>query len=431
MLLNIDAKLNLSQIDLGMKSFTYSTQLSTQFINHLGDHILYSGTHFKFCNLFQTCLAQDCPCIQTHLYAGKQSLELGEPYVFMCPTGLTHIAMAVSFDQSHKGTLLAGPFLMHELDELIVEDLYKKYPLPDPLKNQFSIYLASLPCITPQMTRYYAHLLGCIASSIMLEDFYNIHENQMRLLQQRQINEHIQYQKHVTDNDFSYPYTKEKELLYAVKSGDTATACSLLNDLLGHIFFSHGQDLSRIKPRVLELCTILSRAVLESTGKVDETLSLNALFLDRLTQAETLDDLSFLLQKIIRQFSEEILGLNTGSNSTSIRRAISYIHTHYGEAVTLSDVASYVNLNISYFSTIFKKETGSSFSQYLNLTRIEHSKLLLNNTELSILDIALEVGFDTDSYFCTVFKKLVGVSPKQYKQQALAPYQTPQPNASS
>lgn len=425
MFLNVDSKLNLSQIDLGMKSFTYSTQLSTQFINHLGDLILHSGNHFQFCKLFQCCTAHNCPCIQTHICAGKQSLELGEPYVFMCPTGLTHIAMAVSLDHSYKGSLIAGPFLMHELDDLIVEDLYKKYQLPTHLKEQFSTYLASLPCITPQMTRYYAHLLGCIASSIMLEDFYTIHETQMRLLQQRQINETIQYQKHTTDNDFSYPYTKEKELLYAVKSGDTPTACSLLNDLLGHIFFSHGQDLSKIKPRVLELCTILSRAVLESTGKIDETLSLNAVFLEKLTYADTLDDLSFLLQKIIRQFSEEILGLNISSNSASIRRAINYIHTHYSEAITLTDVASHVNLNISYFSTVFKKETGSSFSQYLNMTRIEHSKLLLNNTDLSILEVALEVGFDTDSYFCTVFKKRVGISPKQYKQQALSAYQTP------
>ena len=327
--------------------------------------------------------------------------------------------MAVSVNMTLNVTSSVDSIRMHELYELNVEDLYSKYSLPKKYKMQFSAHLACLPCVTPQMARYYAHLIGCVASSIMLEDFYNIHENQMRSLQQRQINENIQYKKHVEDYDLSYPYTKEKELLQAVKSGDTATACSILNDLLGHIFFSHGNDLSILKPRVLELCTILSRAVLESTGRVDETLCLNSVFLEKLTHAETLEDVSYLLQKIIRHFSDEILGVNKSSNSALIRRVINYIHTHFTEPITLTDAAHYVSLNTSYLSTIFKKETGYSFSQYLSMTRIEHSKLLLKNTDFSILDVAIEVGFDSDSYFCTVFKKFVGISPKQYKNQVL------------
>ena len=411
----MDTSINLNEIDFGMKSFTYSTNLHVLLINALGDALLSSGSPCSFCQLFQTHCSNDCPCSQTHLYASKQAFTLGEPYIFMCPIGFTHIAMAISIENAYKAAFIAGPFLMDEHDECLISDLYKKYHLPETLKPLFEDYLFTIPIISPQITHYYAHLIECIASSIMLKHFYSLQENQQRTLQQRRISEMLQHQKDSSDLSFSYPYFKEKELLNAVRSGDTPTACALLNDLLGHIFFSYGNNLNIIKPRVLELCTLLSRTVVETTQNIDETLSLNSLFLQQLTEVNDLDSLCFLLEKIIRQFTEDVLQMSHTANSSIIRRAINYMNTYYSTAITLSDVASHVNLNPSYFSTLFKKETGYSFSQFLNMTRIEHSKLLLRNTDASIIDVALDVGFDTDSYFCTVFKKIVGLSPKHYR----------------
>ena len=63
-----------------------------------------------------------------------------------------------------------------------------------------------------------------------------------------------------------------------------------------------------------------------------------------------------------------------------------------------------------------KKEVGVSFSNYLNKIRIEQSKLLLKNTDSSIVEIAMEVGFEDQSYFSKVFKNLTKMTPKQYRQ---------------
>ena len=59
---------------------------------------------------------------------------------------------------------------------------------------------------------------------------------------------------------------------------------------------------------------------------------------------------------------------------------------------------------------------GVSFSNYLNKIRIEQSKLLLKNTDFSIVEIAMEVGFEDQSYFSKVFKNLTKMTPKQYRQ---------------
>ena len=83
--------------------------------------------------------------------------------------------------------------------------------------------------------------------------------------------------------------------------------------------------------------------------------------------------------------------------------------------ITLDETAEHVHLHPSYFSTLFKQSTGSSFKEYLNMVRIEESKRLLANTDFSIIDIAIAAGFEDQSYFSKVFKKYTGITPKQYR----------------
>ena len=99
-----------------------------------------------------------------------------------------------------------------------------------------------------------------------------------------------------------------------------------------------------------------------------------------------------------------------------IHQSIQYLNTHYNEHITLEDMARKVYLSPSYFSRIFKKETGISFSSYLNRVRIEHSKELLRHQNLRLTDIALLSGFEDQSYFTKVFKKVTGTTPLHYRE---------------
>jgi AraC-like DNA-binding protein len=75
-----------------------------------------------------------------------------------------------------------------------------------------------------------------------------------------------------------------------------------------------------------------------------------------------------------------------------------------------------VGLNPTYFSTLFKKEMGVTFSNYILNVKIDHAKRLLKNTNMSLISIAIELGFDNQSYFSNVFKKATNMTPKQYRQ---------------
>lgn len=108
--------------------------------------------------------------------------------------------------------------------------------------------------------------------------------------------------------------------------------------------------------------------------------------------------------------------LSYNDYSYHISKAQNYIHSHYNEPITLDSLAQYLGLNKSYLCTIFKKVTKDSFCNYTNKVRIEESKKLLANTNDSMLDIALAVGFNSASYFNTIFKKLEGTTPLEYKK---------------
>ena len=98
-----------------------------------------------------------------------------------------------------------------------------------------------------------------------------------------------------------------------------------------------------------------------------------------------------------------------------VKKAINYMDGRYNEEISLSDISEYLNINKSYFCSIFKTETGKTFTQYLNEVRIEKSKHMLKENHGSILDIALAVGFNNQNYFNIMFKKYTQSTPLEFK----------------
>ncbi|NHL29858.1 response regulator, partial [Clostridium botulinum] len=99
-----------------------------------------------------------------------------------------------------------------------------------------------------------------------------------------------------------------------------------------------------------------------------------------------------------------------------IKAAIEYIQNNFDEKVSLEQMASICNLSPCYFSKVFKKAVGVNFVSYVNDTKINKAKELLENTDIPVLNVALDLGFDDCGYFIRVFKKSQGVTPKKYRE---------------
>lgn len=98
-----------------------------------------------------------------------------------------------------------------------------------------------------------------------------------------------------------------------------------------------------------------------------------------------------------------------------LRQIVDYIHDNLASDLTLKDLASLVGMNSYSFCRWFKRSMGVTPHQYVIQSRIEGAKFLLTHTQLTIVEIALDVGCSSHSNFTALFRKQVGITPKVYR----------------
>ncbi|MCL7746176.1 response regulator transcription factor [Halalkalibacter alkaliphilus] len=136
-----------------------------------------------------------------------------------------------------------------------------------------------------------------------------------------------------------------------------------------------------------------------------------------LQQTETLDDLYISLieniDECIQLISEQ--KRKPSSDNELMERAISYIHQHYTEELTLQKVADHIHISRNYFSILFKQYSDQKFIDYVINLRINKASELLLNTTLKVYEVAQQSGFKDVKYFSKLFKRMTGHSPIDYR----------------
>lgn len=408
---------NKEQLKEMLHTFNQCMDIPIQVLDEEGNILLAFGETTTFCSLFKKRVPPEDNCAKLHADASKKAISLGEPYIFSCHADLNHIVFPLIKQNALFGSILAGPFLMDEPDSILINDLAKRYPFSTLELLELYDESKTIKVIPPSKVTYLSRILYYMFSGLISDSKQQLAINQSKLYQQSRINESIQmYKTSGTAKSNKYPYDKERLLITKLKTGDVDEAKSLLNDLLGYVFFSEGSNLEIVKSRSIELCSLLSRAAIEGGATSDSVLKINNQLLTVIPTIHNMDDLCYKLQEAIDVFTECMFEHIPSKNHELVKRAIQYISKNFADTLTLEAVAGQVHLNPAYFSTMFKQSTGSSFKEYLNMVRIEESKRLLANTDYSLIDIAVATGFEDQSYFSKVFKKFTGLTPKQYRK---------------
>lgn len=128
-----------------------------------------------------------------------------------------------------------------------------------------------------------------------------------------------------------------------------------------------------------------------------------------------------LLSTIHRSFQNT---LQTSSNDFSLDRLIIELNSKYMDSWTVSSMADFCKLSVSYFSHTFKNKTGFSPMQFLNNLRIEKAKDFLTSNTMTITTVSHLVGYEDPLYFSRIFKKSTGISPQHF-YEATANANTP------
>ena len=130
------------------------------------------------------------------------------------------------------------------------------------------------------------------------------------------------------------------------------------------------------------------------------------------------------LSKILSDISSRYKGKEDETSAAQYREVIcsviEYIEERYAEEdLSLSKAAEHIGLSPNHLSAVFKEETGRSFTKYLTDHRIKTAKKLLDTSKKRSSEIAELVGYPDPHYFSSVFKKQTGMTPSQYRDKDL------------
>jgi AraC family transcriptional regulator len=154
----------------------------------------------------------------------------------------------------------------------------------------------------------------------------------------------------------------------------------------------------------LHQIAMLLLAELESGGMMGQ------LYVESLTQV-----LAIHLLRHYSNVTHTITPENRSLTHTQLQQVIDYIHSHLGRNLSLTELASIINISPTYFASLFKQSMGIAPHQYVIQQRVEQAKFLLSKTDLAIADIASKVGFSSQSHLTQQFKRLTGMTPKQVR----------------
>lgn len=134
--------------------------------------------------------------------------------------------------------------------------------------------------------------------------------------------------------------------------------------------------------------------------------------------SQSIDDIKIYISALLEQALELRNAASGRRYSDIIETAKSQIeHTYMSDDISLNTIAAGVGMSPSYFSSIFSREMGKTFVEYLTEIRMEKAKELLVCSSLKTSEVGYQVGYKDPHYFSYIFKKTLGCSPKEYRSR--------------
>jgi two-component system response regulator YesN len=358
-------------------------------------------------------------CANSHLYGCYQAERFGGQYIYFCPLGMTHWAAPILKDGDVVAALLGGPVHMVDPDDLLVEEIIGKNGIHVDFIPEIRRWMNSVPVISTDRVNALSEQLSLIACALSDETYDDLKNKKASGDLQAQLWEQINFMKLFagkSDAELAYPIEKERQLLEMIEIGDKPGSQRILNEILGHIFFSSSGSIEVMRARVIELVVLLSRAAIRGGADVQQIFGLNYTYLGKIASFKSIDEIAYWLSGIMTRFTDQVFNLTNVKHADVIYRAVDFIKKNFMYHLTLDDTAACVFLSPAYFSRVFKEEMGCNFNVYVNSVRVDAAKKLLLNEKVALVDISSLAGFEGQSYFSKVFKKVTGVTPGKYRE---------------
>lgn len=327
-----------------------------------------------------------------------------------------HVALLPNTDD----VLLIGPYLLREISEQQMMTLIEKYHLPSGVLSAMKHYYMHLPVLALNEGLMLA-LVEAMGETLWGEgNFETVYiENGLpSVLEQVLDTDALTRVADAADLKLMEDhYDAEHRLIYAVAHGMSHQAKMMISKASEHVLEQRTMDsLRNMKNYGIVLNTLLRKAA--------EQGSVHPLYIDklssdmarRLESSRTTAECLELYHTMVHKYCLLVKNHSMRNFSQLVQHVILRIESDLTADLSLKAHAEFLNVNPSYLSTLFKRETGVTLTEYVNRQRIEHGIFLLNATDLQVQTIAQYCGIPDINYFTKTFKRIIGQTPKAYRQ---------------
>ncbi|WP_295149543.1 helix-turn-helix domain-containing protein [uncultured Peptoniphilus sp.] len=282
--------------------------------------------------------------------------------------------------------------LSQVLAEKIISDLQKE------MTHTVSIGISSYCKSNKDLAKGYEESFNC------LENIFN--KGRGKILRPSPLDVNID-QDHKSQID-----KKIYELLIKIGLQDKAGSYDLVDEIVQDMVERNVNE-EYIKSNVIRLLVEVINYF--SRGQLKSDLSLITVkSIETIVGSNNIDDTKSAIKRTIDLIASGLEREN--HHDLAMNNAKAYIEKYYIKDISLDEISMVAGYSKSHFSRTFKEMMGVNFSKYLVQVRIERAEKLLINSDQSIYDISLEVGFNDYSYFSKAFKDAYGLSPKDYRK---------------
>ena len=324
------------------------------------------------------------------------------------------------FQMPNQQFFYIGPYLFKDMTENDIRQQLNITGIPELLFPQLQDYYYSLPLVKDKSSFYtlirQAYQAICGYDMIIEETF------DLRTLESRE--EYLRKHTFIVPEDpilsmsmLEKRYHSEDEFLEAVTQGNTSKAMTLIGQMSSiRITSRTDDDIRNLKNLVLTLNTLLRRTSYNAGVHPFYIDSISANYARFIETATTIQELNDVLPYMVRSYCELVKKRSTSLYSAPVRQILVTVDASIDSDLSLKRFANELFLNTSYLSSLFKKETGMTLTNYVNQHRINYAKRLLKSTTLSIQSVATTVGITDIHYFTRLFRRETGLSPREYRK---------------
>ena len=327
----------------------------------------------------------------------------------------------VNFDEYR---IIVGPTRQIPITEQELKEIAFEQDIPHDSVNEFvkgmkAIMQMPLPSIL-QMLCIVNHVLND-GETLSLSDISIVDSTQQTLvdvLETEAANRTLQYADDAGDK--VYPHNSmdvEAFILDAVRKGNVAELKNFFTNMPAIRGGILAQDAVRqTKITFIVAATLVSRSAIYGGMDPEEALSLSDVYIQKCELLKDVESITNLNYRLVMDYAERMERLRYGEHPTRLVIEVNnYIRQHLSEPITVAALAKHLCKGRSRLSTDFKNETGINLSDFILRQKIDEGKRLLRYTDKPAIEIALYLGFSSQSHFSRTFKNYTGLTPNEYR----------------